>query len=136
PGGRTVMIRALAVWTGIAAVAVLNGAFREAVLRPRLTETVARAVSTVMLSAAILAITALAIGWITPAAHRDAWRIGAFWLALTVAFEFLAGHYLFGAPWHRIAADYNILQGRIWVLVLIVTLVAPAAVVAFSGRPS
>lgn len=33
-----------------------------------------------------------------------------------------------------IAADYNLLQGRIWVLVLIVTLIAPAAAAAFRGR--
>jgi len=40
-------------------------------------------------------------------------------VTLTVAFEFLAGHYVFGTPWHQLVADYNIFRGRIWVLVLI-----------------
>ena len=125
--------RAALVWMGIACLAVLNGTFREAVLLPRMSETAARAISTVMLSVLILIVAALSIDWITPAA-RDVWRVGVFWLALTLAFEFLAGHYLFRVPWHRIAADYNVFQGRIWILVLIVTLFAPAVAAAFRGR--
>lgn len=126
--------RAAAVWVALAIVAVANGAFRESMLAPRMSETAAKAVSTLMLSLAILIIASLSIGWITPAPHLDAWRIGVFWLALTLAFEILGGHYLFRVPWRHIAADYNLLQGRIWVLVLIVTLVAPAAAAAFRGR--
>jgi hypothetical protein len=125
--------RAAIVWVGIACLAVLNGAFREGVLLPRMSETAARAISTVMLCVLILTVAALSIDWITPAA-RDVWRLGVFWLILTLAFEFLAGHYLFGVPWRRIAADYNVFQGRIWVVVLIVTLFAPAIAAAFRGR--
>jgi hypothetical protein len=44
---------------------------------------------------------------------------------LTLAFEFLAGHYLFGAPWPQLLADYNVLRDRIWVLVLATTALAP-----------
>jgi hypothetical protein len=44
---------------------------------------------------------------------------------MTVAFELLAGHYLFGNTWERLLADYNVLRGRIWVLVLITTFLAP-----------
>ena len=128
------ILRAAAVWVAIAAVAVANGAFRDLVLVPRMGETAARATSTVLLSIAIVLAAAVSIAWISPVPHRDAWRIGLFWLGLTLAFEFLAGHYLFGVPWSRIIGDYNILQGRIWVLVLIVTLVAPAAAAAFRGR--
>src|SRR5688572_28219698 len=99
--------RAAIVWVGIACLAVLNGAFREGVLLPRMSEAAARAISTVMLCVLILTVAALSIDWITPAA-RDVWRIGVFWLILTLAFEFLAGHYLFGVPWRRIVADYNV----------------------------
>jgi hypothetical protein len=52
--------------------------------------------------------------------------IGAVWLALTLAFEFLAGHYLFGSSWERLLADYDLLRGRVWILVLLATLFAPA----------
>lgn len=126
--------RAVAVWLGLALLASLNGAFRESVLVPRMSETAARAISTVMLSVVILIAALAAIGWISPAPHRDAWRIGVLWVALTLAFEFLAGHYLFRIPWRELTRDYNILQGRIWVLVLIVTAVAPAVAAAFRER--
>jgi hypothetical protein len=46
-------------------------------------------------------------------------------VALTLAFEFLAGHYLFGNPWSRLLEDYDVFRGRIWILVLITTAVAP-----------
>jgi hypothetical protein len=47
------------------------------------------------------------------------------WVALTLAFEFLAGHYLFGTPWNQLLADYNVLGGRIWALALVTTAIAP-----------
>ena len=47
------------------------------------------------------------------------------WVALTVAFEFLAGHYLFGTPWPVLLADYRLSEGRVWILVLASTLLAP-----------
>jgi hypothetical protein len=65
------------------------------------------------------------IAWIRPRSLADAWRIGLLWLALTLAFELLAGHYVFDAPWSRLLADYNLLRGRIWILVLITTFAAP-----------
>jgi hypothetical protein len=129
-----VIARAMIVWAGIAVIAVLNGGFRESVLIPRAGETTGRALSTLMLSAAVLAVTFFTISWIAVDPARDAWRIGALWLGLTLAFEFLAGHYLFRVPWREITADYNVLRGRIWVLVLLVTLVAPAAAAALRGR--
>jgi hypothetical protein len=88
-------------------------------------ETGGLAISTVMLCTAILVSSWLTIRWMAPATPRDAWMIGATWLALTLAFEFLAGHYLFGKPWRQLLADYNILRGRIWVLVLVTTAIAP-----------
>jgi hypothetical protein len=42
-----------------------------------------------------------------------------------VAFELPAGHYAFGHSWPRLLADYNVLRGRLWILALLATLVAP-----------
>ena len=47
---------------------------------------------------------------------------------MTLLFEFGVGHYLFGSPWHRLLADYNLLEGRVWLLVPLWLLVAPALV--------
>ena len=56
------------------------------------------------------------------------WAIGFGWVTLTLAFEFLGGRFLFGKAWTELAADYNLLAGRIWVLVLVVTLLTPIVV--------
>lgn len=51
--------------------------------------------------------------------------IGILWLALTIAFEFGFGHYVMGNPWSRLLHDYNLLAGRLWILVLVTILVGP-----------
>lgn len=67
----------------------------------------------------------LTLDWIGPDSWRDAGRIGVTWIVLTLAFEFLAGHYLFGTSWEKLLADYNVFRGRIWPLVPLTTLAAP-----------
>ena len=131
------LIRAEAVWVAILVVAIINGAARDIVLAPLVGETAARALSSVTLSAIILLVTWMSLAWIDPGSIRDAWTIGAIWLAMTLTFELIAGHYLFRTPWPVLVADYNVLAGRIWIVVLIVTLTAPALVyrAALTPRP-
>jgi hypothetical protein len=56
---------------------------------------------------------------------QQALVIGLIWVVMTVAFEFLFGHYVMGHPWSRLFADYNLLAGRTWSLVLLGTLILP-----------
>ena len=126
--------RAALAWLVLLALAIANGAAREALLAPRLGTTLAQAVSTMVLSVLVFIAGSLAMPWIGPATVRDAWAIGAIWVALTVAFEFLGGHFIFGRPWRILLADYNIFAGRIWVVVLAVTLLTP--VLSFNRHPS
>ena len=118
--------RTLVVWFGLLALAIANGGFRETILVPRLGLGMARAVSSVMLSLLIVGVGWGVTQWIGPATLQDAWAIGALWVALTLGFEFLGGHFLFGKPWPELLADYNLFAGRIWVLVLVATLMTPA----------
>jgi hypothetical protein len=118
--------RALVVWFGIMLLAIVNGAARDIVLAPRLGDLVARAVSCVTLAGVILLVAWLSLRWIEPLSMSDAWTIGMMWLAMTLAFEFLAGHYLFRTPWVTLLADYDIVAGRLWILVLAATLTSPA----------
>jgi len=120
-----VIIRTLVVWLLLLVLAILNGAGREALLVPRLGPAVAHVISTLTLSVLIATTTWIAEPWIAPPTARAALATGATWLVMTLAFEFLAGHYLFGKPWPVLLADYHLLRGRIWVLVPIVTLFAP-----------
>lgn len=66
-----------------------------------------------------------AIGWIRPVTAREALGVGALWLTLTLTFEFGVGHYGFGKAWSELLADYALRHGRIWVAVLVLTLLAP-----------
>lgn len=126
------MARAMLIWFALLAVAIGNGAIREGLLLPWLGRGVAQAVSTVLLSGFIVAIGWLATPWIAPRSAAEAWAIGLVWVTLTLAFEFLGGHFLFGKSWSALLADYNLLAGRIWVMVLVVTLLTP--VLAFAKR--
>jgi hypothetical protein len=117
--------RAFVIWLVLLVGAVANGGFREAVLVPRLGSTGAHVVSTLVLSAFIFVLGWFAMPWIGPQSAEQAWAIGAGWLALTLAFEFGAGHYLFRKSWSVLLADYDVLAGRTWVLVLVVTTLTP-----------
>lgn len=128
------MIRGIAIWVVLLAIAIANGAIREAAIVPLVGEAPGHAVSTAILCTAIVIVTRLTIGWMQPASARAAWRLGLLWLALTVAFEFLAGHYLFGNPWSDLLADYDLLRGRLWILVPLTMLVAPVITAARSGK--
>jgi len=127
------LIRALIVWFGLLVLAFANAALREMALVPGAGESVGRAISSVTLSAAVALLAWFTIAWIGPTSTRDAWTIGTLWLLLTLAFEFLVGHYIFGNPWHELWADYNVLRGRIWVLVLFTTLLAPVLMHVYSA---
>jgi len=126
--------RALAIWCVLLVIASINGALREVVLIPRTGDVVGRVISTLLLSAFIVILTWLTIGWIGPGTANQAWLVGIVWVLLTLAFEFLAGHYLFHNSWSSLLADYNVLRGRIWVLVLVTTLVAPRLCTAVRGQ--
>lgn len=126
------VIRTVLVWFALLVLAILNGGFREAVLLPRLGRGLAQAVSTMILSLLILALGWIAMPWIGPRALQDAWTVGVIWVGLTLAFELLGGHFLFGKPWPELLADYNLLAGRIWIMVLVVTLMTP--ILAFMRR--
>jgi membrane protein DedA with SNARE-associated domain len=119
------IFRAAAVWVAVLVLASLNGGAREAWLIPRFGDQVGRALSTVILCGLVFLVTWLTIGWIRPASASEALKVGALWAVLTLAFEFLAGHYLFGKPWTVLWEDYDVRRGRIWIAVLVMVLIAP-----------
>lgn len=127
------LLRAIIVWLGLMVLAILNGTVRQYGIIPFTGERAGHWISTVMLCGLILGATYLAWNRLAPRNMADAWEIGILWLALTMAFEFLAGHFLFKRPWAQLFADYDILNGRIWVLVLIITLIAPRIMAHWRG---
>lgn len=124
--------RATAIWFGILACAFANGALRELVIAPRTGPAVAHVASTLLLSAVVLLVAWLSIDWVAPGSMPRAVAVGAFWVVLTLAFEFGAGHWLMHKPWSELLHDYDVFAGRVWVLAPIVTFFAP--VWAFRDR--
>jgi hypothetical protein len=118
--------RAVAIWTGLLVIAVANGALRDVLIVPRLGPQAGHVISTLVLSAVIVAVAFVSIRWIAPPDRAGALRVGGLWVVLTLAFELLAGHWLFGKSWSDLFADYDLAAGRVWILVLVATLLAPA----------
>ncbi len=119
------ILRYAFAWLILVVAAIINGAIREAVYKNRLGDLRAHQVST--LTGIILfgvIIWGLSRLWPLQSA-KQAWTVGFIWLALTIAFEFLFGHFVVGHPWSKLLHDYNILAGRVWMLVLIWTTIAP-----------
>jgi membrane protein DedA with SNARE-associated domain len=117
--------RSLIVWLAMLIMASVNGGVREALLVPSMGPGAARVVSTLLLCAIVFLLTYLTIRWIDPRSSRDAWIVGAIWVAFTLGFEFLAGHFLFGHPWSELLEEYDVFRGRIWILAVVTILVAP-----------
>ena len=126
--------RALVVWFGLMVLAILNGIARNSLLSPRIGEQSAHVVSTISLCGLILILTWITNPWIAPGSTKAALGVGLFWFAMTLSFEFLAGHYVFKHTWDKLFADYNLLRGRVWVLVLVTTLLAPPFVERIRGE--
>src|SRR6185503_15070196 len=120
-GDVTMLARALGVWLLLLVLAVLNGGVRDTWLSPALGDTLGRAASSLTLSGLILLLTWLTIGWLRPGSRREALAIGGLWLVLTLAFEFLAGHFAIHKSWPELLTDYDLRRGRIWAIVLVVT---------------
>jgi hypothetical protein len=121
----SMLFKAFIIWILLLILAVLNGAIRDLFISPRLGEQAGHVISTVILCATIFLVAWLSIRWIGADSGRNALLVGIQWVLLTIAFEFLAGHYLFGHTWERLLADYNLFRGRVWVFVLATNLLAP-----------
>jgi hypothetical protein len=124
-----ILFYALGVWVIFVVLAIINGAIRERFYKPKLGDLSAHRISTIILIVVIFIGTYLFLKLIKlEYTQKDLILIGLIWLAMTIIFEFVFGHYVMGNPWDRLLADYNILKGRIWSLVLVAETFAPILV--------
>jgi len=120
-------LKAFLAWFLFGVTAVLLGAAREKLLRPRLSDLAAHQVETLVVCAVIFAFTVGFVRWARPSGS-EAWAIGCFWVILTLAFEIGIFHFVLGKPMAELTADFNILRGHLWPLVLLTELIGPAMV--------
>lgn len=125
-------LRAVAIWFVLLIGAFANGTFRELVISPRLGAPTAHAISCFLFSAIILSVAYATVEWIRPASPAEAMIVGLGWMTLTLVFEFGFGM-LRGMTWPQMLADYNVMNGRLWVVVLFTTAVAPVVAARMRG---
>jgi len=116
----------LAGWLIMLVFAIVNGTIGEVVFKPRWGEYAAHVYKTAAAVAVTVLISWQYSGWTAgPMWETAAWSAGVSWLVLTVAFEFVFGHYIMGHAWEKLIADYRIWKGRLWPVLLAVLLLAP-----------
>jgi hypothetical protein len=126
--------KAVVAWFILFVLMFANGAARVTLLQPRLAADRARQLASLTGLVLVLLVSGGFVHVSPVATSLQLWRVGVAWLACTVAFEFLFGHFVSGTSWHALLADYNILRGRLWPLVLIGVWLGPWLLGAVSGR--
>jgi hypothetical protein len=121
----SMLLRALTIWCGLLVAALANGTIREIWLTPAFGSGAAHLISALILAAVVALVAWLTIVWVHPQSANEALLIGDEWVLLTIAFEFLAGYYLFGTSWRALLAQFDVSRGEPWLLVLITMLLAP-----------
>jgi hypothetical protein len=119
------ILRYILAWIPMVFIGIINGIVREATYGKYLSELRAHQVSTV--TGVILFglyIWILTRFW-SFESSQQAIAIGLLWLGLTVIFEFIFGHYVARHTWSKLLSDYNLLAGRVWIIVLIWIATAP-----------
>jgi hypothetical protein len=106
----SILPTATLVWTGIAVAMIVNGAMRELLFRPVMGYRGGFLLFNLVGIGIVVAISHLFVRLRPDVPHRRWMHVGLLWLALTVSFEFIFGHFVLGRTWDDLFAAYNILQ--------------------------
>ena len=118
-------LKSLGIWIVLAVSAIVVATFRVGVLLPKFDEQTAHQLGTILYLIVQFAIIYFFIKKMKINKTKTLLGIGIFWVVITIIFEFIFGHYFMGHPWQKLFADYNLFNGRLWILVLINNLIAP-----------
>lgn len=129
-----VLGKVVAVWALLVVLAIGNGFIREKWLIAALGSSAAQPVSGLVLSLLILVLAWLTVPWFGNLSRPWYWLIGTIWLLFTVVFEFAFGYFIVGDSWRELLQAYDLTTGNLWVVVLVVTAVAPYLAAAARGR--
>ena len=119
------LLRYALAWFGMMVLAIVNGGLRAKLYAPHTGELAAHQLSTMILLALFAGYFWLLTTYWPIASSRQAWMIGLMWLVMTLLFEIGLGRWVLGHPWNRVLREYNLLAGRVWLLVPLWTLVGP-----------
>ncbi len=120
------LIITFGTWFLFMILAIINAILREGLFTSFLPELRAHQLSTITLMILFFIGTYLILRYSEiQLSDQQAIIMGCIWIIMTILFEFVAGHYLFGNSWDKLIADYNIFKGRIWIFIPITTFISP-----------
>ena len=119
------MFTFILLWLGLLILAIINGAIRDFTYLKTLSEHKAHQISTIVLLIIISIYSFFVFGHWELGSENEAIIVGIMWLLLTLAFEFLFGHFVAKHSWKKLLSKYNIFKGDLWILILIWTAVVP-----------
>ncbi|HYF67862.1 MAG TPA: hypothetical protein VD884_06995 [Ohtaekwangia sp.] len=109
----------LIYWFPMVLLGMANGFFRQFVLNNYLDETAARQLSTLTLILLLTVYVYLIYNSLNIRSEAQALWTGVLWMFLTFLFETLLGFFVSGLSMSQIMREYDILEGRLWILVLL-----------------
>ncbi len=118
------MFKYFLFWFPMLLLAIINGTARDLWYKKYIGELAGHQLSTITLMILFGIYIYIIITKYPPVSGGQALLIGLLWLVLTLAFEFGFGRYR-GKAWSVLLEDYNILRGRLWVLILVWISIAP-----------
>ena len=118
-------LKALLLWFGILVLAIANGTLRAKVLIPAFGSTPGLMSSGLILCACIFGVAWVAAPWYGQLTSNQWLLIGAFWLLLTLIFEFGVGRFIEHKSWAELREAYTFKGGNLWPLVLVAAFIAP-----------
>jgi hypothetical protein len=121
-----IVLKASGIWFLLVITAIVNGLIRENYLVDLAGTKLALPLSGLLLSVLVLLITSLLVPIFGSQDRKTYWGIGLFWVVLTLLFEFIFGHFVFGKSWSEIMQVFNIKNGDLFIFVLFVTAAAPS----------
>lgn len=121
-----IFLKYILLWFPTVLIAVANGIIRDSLYGRYIGDQAAHQISTASLIV-LFSVYVWLVGnrWKLESSFQ-AWLVGALWAGMTVAFEFLFGHYVMKNPWEVLFHDYNLMEGRVWALIPLWVLIAPA----------
>jgi hypothetical protein len=122
---RMFVSRSLAIWIVLMLAEITHGILRAILLVPWVGEFRSNQIGVFTGSVIILVIVYFTIRWIGATGRWAPLVVGAIWLMLTVAFEVLFGRLVVKVSWERIASDYNLLQGGMMPIGLLILFFSP-----------
>ena len=127
------MIKYFLLWFPMLLLAIANGSLRDLGYSKYTGALSAHQISTVTLIIFFAFYTKYIIRRFPPSSQSHGILIGLLWLVLTLCFEFGFGLFR-GNSWAMLLEDYNLLAGRIWILIPIWIMIAPPVFYSIHSR--